>query len=111
MAISSNTTVIPQSNTGYRFSPRRPCGFQGPLLSSTPAHAIRAAGGSQLKALATKYPRRIKIVKYFAGDKEGNDAIAKEMKGKYGRVHTTIANAGIAHYMGKAHETFVDKLR
>jgi hypothetical protein len=47
-----------------------------------------------LKALETKYPRRIEIVKYFAGDKEGNDAIAKEIKGKYWRVETIILNAG-----------------
>ncbi|KAF8184716.1 hypothetical protein BJ912DRAFT_927719 [Pholiota molesta] len=81
------------------------------LLSSTPAHTIHPTGASQIKALATKYARRNEIVRYVAGDKEGNDAIAKEIKGKYGRVDTIIANAGIANYMGKAHETLVDRWR
>jgi short-subunit dehydrogenase involved in D-alanine esterification of teichoic acids len=54
----------------------------------------RAGGASQLKELVPKYPGRIEIVKYVAGDKEGNEAIATEIKAKYGRVDTVIANAG-----------------
>lgn len=56
-------------------------------------------GASQLKALAAKYPKRIEVVKYVAGDKEGNDAIAKEIKEKYGRVDTVIANAGKSKHL------------
>jgi NAD(P)-dependent dehydrogenase (short-subunit alcohol dehydrogenase family) len=41
-----------------------------------------------------KYPERVEIVKYVAGEKEGNDAIAAEIKAKHGRVDTVIANAG-----------------
>jgi short-subunit dehydrogenase involved in D-alanine esterification of teichoic acids len=33
-------------------------------------------------------------VKYDAGDKEGNDVIAKEIGTKHGRVAIVIANAG-----------------
>ncbi|KAF8176061.1 NAD(P)-binding protein [Pholiota molesta] len=66
-------------------------------------------GAAQLKELAAKYPGRVEVVKYVAGDKEGNDAIAAEIKAKHGRVDTVIANAGIANYGGKVHETPVDK--
>jgi NAD(P)-dependent dehydrogenase (short-subunit alcohol dehydrogenase family) len=83
--------------------------------------------------LVTKYPGRVEIVKYVAGDKEGNDAVAAEIKAKHGRVDTVIANAGevqhlcascfdvltftlyqllgIANYAGKAVETPVDKFQ
>jgi hypothetical protein len=101
------------------------------LFSSTLAQTIHPAGASRIKEPATKYPRRIEIVKYFAGDKEGNDAIAKEIKGKYGRVDTIIANDGesptwlpsvmmsdfdhlryvLRHCELHGKETFVDKLR
>jgi hypothetical protein len=33
-------------------------------------------------------------VKYVSGDKEGNNAIAKSIREKYGRVDTVIASAG-----------------
>lgn len=33
-------------------------------------------------------------MKYVAGDKEGNDKLAREIGRKYGRVDTVIANAG-----------------
>jgi NAD(P)-dependent dehydrogenase (short-subunit alcohol dehydrogenase family) len=88
-------------------------------------------GASQLEELVTKYPGRVEIVKYVAGDKEGNDAIAMEIKAMHSRVDTVIANAGeevpilcalrwslltfplylplgIANYTGKLHETPVD---
>ncbi|KAF8196073.1 NAD(P)-binding protein [Pholiota molesta] len=68
-----------------------------------------AASASQLGALAAKYPGRIEIVKYLAGDKETNEALAKQIGAKYGRIDTVIANAGIANYMGKLHETPIDK--
>jgi NAD(P)-dependent dehydrogenase (short-subunit alcohol dehydrogenase family) len=42
----------------------------------------------------TKYPGRVEIVKYVAGDKAGNEAIATQIKAKHGRVDTVIANAG-----------------
>lgn len=51
-------------------------------------------GASQLIQLVDKYPGRIEIVKYVAADKEGNDAIAKVIGGRHGRVDTVIANAG-----------------
>jgi hypothetical protein len=38
-------------------------------------------------------------VKYVAGDKEGNDAIAKEIGQKYGRIDTVIASAGESLYV------------
>ncbi|KAF8171706.1 NAD(P)-binding protein [Pholiota molesta] len=71
----------------------------------------RAGGASQLKELVPKYPGRIEIVKYVAGDKEGNEAIATEIKAKYGRVDTVIANAAIANYIGKVHETPGDEFQ
>ncbi|KAF8188729.1 NAD(P)-binding protein [Pholiota molesta] len=67
-----------------------------------------SGGASQLEELVAKYPGRVEIVKYVSGDKAGNDAIAAEIKAKYGRVDTVIANAGIANYTGKLHETPVD---
>jgi NAD(P)-dependent dehydrogenase (short-subunit alcohol dehydrogenase family) len=51
-------------------------------------------GAPLLKALVAKYPGRVEIVKYVAGDKVGNDAIAAQIKAKHGRVDTVIANAG-----------------
>jgi hypothetical protein len=51
-------------------------------------------GASYLVQVAAQYPGRVEIVKYVAGDKEGNDAIAKEICTKHGRVDTVIANAG-----------------
>ncbi|KAF8189067.1 hypothetical protein BJ912DRAFT_1106266, partial [Pholiota molesta] len=51
-------------------------------------------GASYLVQVAAQYPGRVEIVKYVAGDKEGNDAIAKEIGIKHGRVDTVIANAG-----------------
>ncbi|KAF8172475.1 hypothetical protein BJ912DRAFT_859991, partial [Pholiota molesta] len=51
-------------------------------------------GASQLIQVATQYPGRVEIVKYVAGDKEGNDVIAKEIGTKHGRVDTVIKNAG-----------------
>ncbi len=68
-------------------------------IASTDPTAIVYAGArdtsaAQIKEVAGKYPGRVVIVKYVAGDKEGNDAIATEIKGKYGRVDTVIANAG-----------------
>jgi NAD(P)-dependent dehydrogenase (short-subunit alcohol dehydrogenase family) len=53
-----------------------------------------SGGGAQLKELAAKYLGRVEVVKYVAGDKEGNDAVAAEIKAKHGRVDTVIANAG-----------------
>jgi hypothetical protein len=91
-----------------------------------------SGGASQLRELLPKYPGRVEIVKYVAGDKEGNDAIATEIKAKHGRVDTVIANAGeiprsirliiwftyihfmllgIANYTGKVHEAPVDKFQ
>ncbi|KAF8172899.1 NAD(P)-binding protein [Pholiota molesta] len=69
------------------------------------------SGGAALKELVTKYPGRVEIVKYVAGDKAGNEAIAAEIKAKHGRVDTVIANAGIANYRGQIHETPVDKFQ
>lgn len=51
-------------------------------------------GAAQLVQVAAKYPGRVEIVKYVAGDKEGNDAIAKQIAAKHGRLDTVIANAG-----------------
>ncbi|KAF8172738.1 NAD(P)-binding protein [Pholiota molesta] len=75
------------------------------------AGARDPAGASLLKALVARYPGRVEIVKYVAGDKEGNDAVAAQIKAKHGRVDTVIANAGIANYAGKAVETPVDKFQ
>jgi NAD(P)-dependent dehydrogenase (short-subunit alcohol dehydrogenase family) len=53
-----------------------------------------AEGAAKIKELAGQYPGRIEVVKYVAGDEEGNNAIAALIKEKYGRVDTVIANAG-----------------
>jgi NADP-dependent 3-hydroxy acid dehydrogenase YdfG len=52
------------------------------------------SGSSKLKDVANKYPGRVEIVKYVAGDKEDTTALAKKLGEKHGRVDTVIANAG-----------------
>ncbi|KAF9473634.1 NAD(P)-binding protein [Pholiota conissans] len=72
--------------------------------------AIIYAGGRKpqdaplLSSLASKYPGRILLVKYVAGDEEGNKSVANEIFDKHGCVDTLIANAGIANFAGKIHE-------
>jgi NADP-dependent 3-hydroxy acid dehydrogenase YdfG len=51
-------------------------------------------GAAQLIQVAAKYPGRVHVVKYVAGDKEGNDALAKQIAAEHGRLDTVIANAG-----------------
>ncbi|KAF9470557.1 NAD(P)-binding protein [Pholiota conissans] len=65
------------------------------------------SGSPQLVELTGKYPGRAELVKYIAGDKAGNEALAKEIGHKHGHIDTLIANAGIAKGMGKIHETSV----
>jgi hypothetical protein len=51
-------------------------------------------GAALLIQVAAKYPGRVQVVKYVAGDKEGNDALAKQIAAEHGRLDTVIANAG-----------------
>jgi NAD(P)-dependent dehydrogenase (short-subunit alcohol dehydrogenase family) len=51
-------------------------------------------GAAQLIQVAAKYPGRVQVVRYVAGDKEGNDALAKQIAAEHGRLDTVIANAG-----------------
>ncbi|KAF9478001.1 NAD(P)-binding protein [Pholiota conissans] len=79
-------------------------------IAARDASAIIYAGARDpsaplLKEVTEKYHGRVVVVKYVAGDKEGNDAIAKEIGAKYGRVDTVIANAGIFNCLSKVHET------
>ncbi|KAF9474953.1 NAD(P)-binding protein [Pholiota conissans] len=75
--------------------------------------AIIYAGGRNLSSaqllidLSAKYPGRIEPVKYIAGDKEGNEELAKEIGKKHGHVDTVIANAGIANSDAPVHETSI----
>ncbi|KAF9474779.1 NAD(P)-binding protein [Pholiota conissans] len=62
------------------------------------------AGSPQLEEFAAKYPGRVEIVKYVAGDAEGNQKLAEQIKEKWGRVDTVIANAGVNNYNAKVHE-------
>ncbi|KAF9473663.1 NAD(P)-binding protein [Pholiota conissans] len=72
--------------------------------------AIIYAGGRnisaspQLAEVAARYPGRVEIVKYIAGDAETNNAIAKTIREAHGRVDTVIANAGINNYGAPIHE-------
>ncbi|KAF9473667.1 NAD(P)-binding protein [Pholiota conissans] len=83
-------------------------------IASRDSTAIIYAGGRnpssspQLVKLAEKYPGRIECITYVAGDKEGNDAMARAIKAKYGRVDTVIANAGINNRVGQIHELSIE---
>ncbi|KAF8193052.1 NAD(P)-binding protein [Pholiota molesta] len=67
-------------------------------------------GAAHLIEVAAKYPGRVHVVKYVAGDKEGNDALAKQIAAEHGRLDTVIANAAIcATTAKKVHETPADK--
>ncbi|KAF8193051.1 NAD(P)-binding protein [Pholiota molesta] len=67
-------------------------------------------GAALLIQIAAKYPGRVHVVKYVAGDKEGNDALAKQIAAEHGRLDTVIANAAIcATTAKKVHETPADK--
>ncbi|KAF9474783.1 NAD(P)-binding protein [Pholiota conissans] len=84
-------------------------------LAAKDLSAIIYAGGRNPSAapplieLATRYPGRVLPVKYIAADKEGNEALAREIGVKYGRVDTIVANAGIGSSLGlgKVHEVDV----
>ncbi|KAF9471366.1 NAD(P)-binding protein [Pholiota conissans] len=79
--------------------------------------AIIYAGGRnisaspQLAEAAARYPGRVEIVKYIAGDAETNNAIAKTIKEAHGRVDTVIANAGINNYGAPVHEYPVEQFK
>ncbi|KAF9465124.1 NAD(P)-binding protein [Collybia nuda] len=60
---------------------------------------------TSLKELQEKYPGKIHIVKFVAGDVETNQALAKLIKEKYGYVDIVIPNAATATYMGMVLET------
>ncbi|KAF9471367.1 NAD(P)-binding protein [Pholiota conissans] len=65
------------------------------------------SGSPQLVELAAKYPGRVELLKYVAGDKVGNEALAKEIEHKHGHIDTLIANAAIMKGMSEIHETSV----
>ena len=52
-------------------------------------------GATKLEDVSRKYPGRIEIVKFVAGDNEGNKSMAKIIKEKHGRLDIVIANAGV----------------
>ncbi|KAF9477682.1 NAD(P)-binding protein [Pholiota conissans] len=66
-------------------------------------------GSTKLKHIANKYPGRVIIVKCVSGDKEINEALAKEIFARHGRVDTVISNAAISNYIGKIHEAPVNE--
>ncbi|KAF9474781.1 NAD(P)-binding protein, partial [Pholiota conissans] len=66
-------------------------------------------GAAKLQEISRKYPGRIEIVKYVAGDKEENEATAKIIREKHGRLDVVIANAGISNSAGQIHEIAVNQ--
>ncbi|KAF8967253.1 hypothetical protein BDZ97DRAFT_1804090 [Flammula alnicola] len=60
---------------------------------------------TSLKELTSKYPGKIEVVKFVAGDAAGNQTLVKEIKEKYGHVDVVLANVGISNYFGQAAET------
>ncbi|KAF8962502.1 hypothetical protein BDZ97DRAFT_2076449 [Flammula alnicola] len=64
-----------------------------------------------LKELASNYPAKVEVLNFVAGDVAGNQALAKEIKEKYGHVDVVLANAGISNYLGSAAENPVEILR
>ncbi|KAF9475796.1 NAD(P)-binding protein [Pholiota conissans] len=80
-------------------------------IAAKDTSGIVYAGGRNTSAaqdlvdLAKKYPGRIELVKYVAGDQAGNEALAREIQKKHGHIDVVIANAGISKTTGKVHET------
>ena len=54
----------------------------------------RDTANPDLQSLAKEHPDKVHIVKLVSADVEGNQAVAKEIHDKYGRVDVVIANAG-----------------
>ncbi|KAF9482909.1 NAD(P)-binding protein [Pholiota conissans] len=83
-------------------------------IAATDPSAIIYAGGRNppgatlLVELAARYPGRVVPVKYIAADKEGNEALAKEISAKHGRVDTVIANAATGSDLAQIHETTIE---
>ncbi|KJA22252.1 hypothetical protein HYPSUDRAFT_41145, partial [Hypholoma sublateritium FD-334 SS-4] len=57
----------------------------------------RPENESPLNQLQIKYPGRLEIVKCVSADVEGNAALAQQIKSRFGRVDTVIANAAISN--------------
>ncbi|KAE9390128.1 hypothetical protein BT96DRAFT_926097, partial [Gymnopus androsaceus JB14] len=51
------------------------------------------------------YPGKIEIVKYIAGDVDGNKDIAMVIQEKHGRVNVVLGSAGCGSYLGPAADT------
>ncbi|KAF9474780.1 NAD(P)-binding protein [Pholiota conissans] len=64
-----------------------------------------AKSTAQLDGLIAKYPGRVEVVKCVSADKEDNDALAKQIGQRWGRIDVVIANAGISNSVSKVHET------
>ncbi|KAE9388011.1 NAD(P)-binding protein [Gymnopus androsaceus JB14] len=80
------------------------------LLATNPSVFVYAGARDPAKALALqqmalKYPGKIEIVKYIAGDIDGNKDIAKVIQEKHGRVDVVLGAAGCGSYLGPAADT------
>ncbi|KAF8970810.1 NAD(P)-binding protein [Flammula alnicola] len=107
---SSKVYLITGANRGIGL------GLVTELVAKIPEAIIFAGArdpskATSLKELASKHPGKIKIVKFVSGDVEGNQAIAKQIQEKYGRVDVVVANAGFANYIAPAAEIPVETFR
>ncbi|KAF8901121.1 hypothetical protein CPB85DRAFT_1256457 [Mucidula mucida] len=57
--------------------------------------AVRDISSQSIADISGKYPGKIHALKYVAGDAANNQALAEEIKAKFGHVDTVIANAAI----------------
>lgn len=62
---------------------------------------------SGLDGLKEKYPSRISVIKYAAGDEESNKSVAKDIEAGHGRVDTVIANAGTCLFSLESPVTYI----
>ncbi|CAA7265271.1 unnamed protein product [Cyclocybe aegerita] len=69
------------------------------------------ANASSLQELSTKFPGKIEIVPFVAGDEAINQALAKTIQDRHGYLDVVIGNAGTIEYMGNADETPIDIFR
>ncbi|KAE9397828.1 NAD(P)-binding protein [Gymnopus androsaceus JB14] len=80
------------------------------LLATNPSVFVYAGARDPIKAsalqqAALKYPGKIAIVKYIAGDVDGNKDIAKVIQEKHSRVDVVLGTAGCGSYLGPAADT------
>jgi len=75
------------------------------------AGARNPDSAKDLKALQTKYPGKVHIVKLTSANRADNEAAVAEIKKVAGKLDVVIANAGIAKFWGTILDTPEEEMR